>query len=254
VDNLIQQIELELGKDHLPNLHWQPEIPTASSVPPRANMQLCNASAHNTTVVLDNIEYRLNNLGYRSNRDYHVDQLQLESLVLVLGDSDAFGRGVAFDDLYSTKMQHGVAHSVINLGVPGISTDGMTRIAVKTILALGPAVKHVCVLWPVQSLREFVSKQFCSGVHNLGNTVPYVDWWDHVDWVSNNYNYQKNLLLLSQTTENAGAEFHQLMINRYNKRSAVTYNSIENNQFTEFTAESHTAIANYFVRKINTVS
>lgn len=245
-----EQIESCLGKDRVPNLHWGACIPNASDIPPRAGMMLCNSTAHNVVVTLDNIDYQLNNLGYRANFDFKLDELKNTDIVLVLGDSDAFGRGVVFDDMYSTKIQQDTSMCVVNLGVPGISPDGMARIGVQALLSLGSAVKHVVVLWPVASLREFVSKKFKSGVHIINSNLPYHDWWDHIDWVGNNYNYQKNHILLEQTTLNVGAKYHELMINRYDKTTPTTYINVENT-FTEFTPESHTAIANYFIKKIN---
>jgi hypothetical protein len=248
---LEQQIEYYLGKDRLPNLHWKPVIPESWTIPPRAGSLLCDYNTRGKSRFLDNIEYKFNQLGYRTDFEYHVDTLKKKNLILLLGDSDTVGRGVKFADLYSTKLRKLTNHYVINLGVAGISSDGMTRIGVQTILALGSAVKHVCVLWPVPSLREFVSKKYSYNVHNFSDALPYTDWWDHIDWVGNNYNYQKNRLLIEQTTKNYGAQYHDLIINRYDKTTPTTYNSIQNNELTEFTPESHTAIANYFLRKIN---
>lgn len=248
---LEQQIEYYLGKDRLPNLHWKPEIPASWTIPPRAGNLLCNHDTCGKSIFLDDIQYKFNQLGYRSDFEYHIDTLRKKNLILLLGDSDTVGRGVEFIDLYSTKMRKLTNHYVINLGVAGISGDGMTRIGVQAILALGSSVKHVCVLWPVPSMREFVSKNFCYGIHTYSDCFPYADWWDHIDWVSNNYNYQKNHLLMEQTVKNHGAQYHDLIINRYDKNTPITYNSIQNNEFTEFTSEAHTAIANYFLRKIN---
>ena len=245
-----QQIEYYLGKDRLPNLHWELGIPNAWAITPRNDMQLCNSNAHDITIIIDNIEYRLNNLGYRSNFNFVVNELKNKNIILILGDSDASGRGVNFDSIYSTKIQQATDLCVVNLGIPGLSGDGMSRVGVQTLLALGSSVKHVCVLWPVLSLREFVSKKFNSGIHTHSKHVPYEQWWEHIDWVSNNYNYQKNHLLLKQTTLNCGAKYHELIINRYDKTSSITYTEVDN-MFTEFTPESHTAIANYYLRKIN---
>ena len=243
----VEQIEYYLGKDRLTNLHWRPELPHIKTIPPRTDVPI----PFSRTFMLDGVSHTVNNLGYRANYDYNFKELKTKKIILLLGDSDTFGRGVEFSELYSTKMQNKTTYHVLNMGVPGTSNDGMTRVGVKTLLALQQSIEHVCVLWPVQSLREFVSKQFESGVHNLSTTVPYQDWWDHIDWVSNNYNYQKNRILLEQTTLNVGAKFHDLIINRYDKNSTVTYNSFRNNEITELTADSHTAIAEYFLRKIN---
>lgn len=248
---LAEQIEYYLGKDRLPNLHWQSKIPNAWDIPPRdSGMILCNPDAHNVILTLDNIEYQLNNLGYRANFDYDISTLQTKNIVLLLGDSDTFARGTEFNEMYATKLQSATDNCIVNLGVPGISSDGMTRIGVQTILALGPAIKHVCILWPISSLREFVSKGFKSGVHTHSKNLPYANWWDHIDWVSNNYNYQKNKLMLEQTVANVGAKYHDLIINRYDKTTPTTYTRLENNTWTEFDSTTHTAIANYFLRKI----
>jgi hypothetical protein len=247
--NLVEQIEYYLGKDRLPNLHWAPKIPNAWEITPRPGMGLCNPQSHNVTLTLSDIDYQLNNLGYRSNFDFNIDELKSKDIILILGDSDASGRGVTFGDMYSTKMQNNTDLCVLNLGIPGLSSDGMARVGVQTILALGSSIKHVCVLWPVLSLREFVSKTFKSGTHTHSDNIPYKDWWDHIDWVSNNYNYQKNHLLLEQTTLNAGAMYHELIINRYDTTTPITYTQVDDT-FTEFTPDSHTAIAQYFLRKV----
>jgi len=249
-----EQIEYYLGKDRLPNLHWKKEIPPAWSIPPRATfLNLCNKDAHDVTVKINNIDYCLNNLGYRSNFDFVVDELKNKDVILVLGDSDTSGLGLHFNDMYSTRMQLNTDSCIVNLAISGLSADGMARVGTLSMLALGSAVKHVCVLWPVASLREFVSKNFKSGVHNTAESVPYVDWWDHIDWVSNNYNYQKNRILIEQTTLNIGAKYHDLLINRYDKNSRITFNEVKSlgRILTELTPESHSAIANYFLRKIH---
>lgn len=249
--SLEQQIEYYLGKDRLPNLHWTAQIPPTWTIPPRSvSMMLCNPESYNTTVVLEDISYTLNNLGYRANFDFVLDTLKEKNIVLILGDSDTFGRGLTLETTYPTKMQHNTEYCILNLGIPGLSPDGMARVGVQSVLALGSAVKHVCVLWPVFSLREFVSKTFNSGVHTISSHTPYADWWDHIDWVSNNYNYQKNKILIQQTTENIGAQYHDLIINRNDKSAPTTYITVDQ-QFTELDSSSHTAIAQYFLRKIH---
>jgi hypothetical protein len=242
----VEQIEYYLGKDRLPNVHWKPKIPTAFEIPSRKNdLLLCNKDSAHTTITVGGIDYYHNNLGYRSSFDY---DLNLDNIVLLLGDSDTFGTGAEYNEIYSTKLQQLSDYCIVNLGVPGLSGDGMARIGCQTILALKDKIKHVCVLWPVASLREFVSKTYQAGIHSMSKELPYDNWWDHIDWISNNYNYQKNKLLLKSLTESIGIEYHDLVINRYDKNSVVSY--INAGPFTEFDADSHTAIANYFYKKI----
>ena len=42
--------------------------------------------------------------------------------------------------------------------------------------------------------------------------VPYEDYWDHIDWQSNNYNYFKNSLLLKSMTESQGGTYIELLL------------------------------------------
>lgn len=253
--SLAEQIEYYLGKDKLPNLHWQPTIPASWEIPPRhAHMMTCNPDSRNVTLTLDDgIEYQFNNLGYRSVFDYVVDDLKDKNIILILGDSDTFARGVHFDCAYSSVIQKSTDYCVVNLGISGLSADGVARVGTVAMQALGSAVKHVCVLWPGFSLREFVSKKFKCGINFTSDHLPYTDWYDHIDWVSNNYNYQKNKLLLEKTTESIGAKYHDLIVNRQDKNTPTSYITVTSGQhtFTEFDATTHTAIANYFLRKIN---
>lgn len=216
--------------------------------------------ADSVVVLEEGIPYKFNNLGYRSGFDYDIDFLKTQNIILLLGDSDTMGRGVKYQDMYASKIIRGVEnYQVLNLGIASISGDGMTRVGIQTILALTTAIKHVCTLWPILSNREFVSKTFASGTHTASTHVPYTDWYDHVDWVSNNYNYQKNHIMLKHTAQAFGAQYHELMVNRYDKNSNITYQTVISSEsehskateFTEFTPESHTAIANYYLRQIN---
>jgi len=259
--SLEQQIEYYLGKDSLPNLHWKATIPHAWNIITRPGIQLCNEHMANSVVTLEEgIPYKFNNLGYRSSFDYNVEFLKNQNVILLLGDSDTMGRGVRYHDMYSSKIIKNIDnYYVVNLGIASASGDAMTRVGIQTMLALTTAVKHVCTLWPSLSNREFVSKKFTSGTHTASTHVPYVDWYDHIDWVSNNYNYQKNHIMLMQATQSFGAQYHELIVNRYDKNSNISYQTVRSpatenakeTEFTEFTPESHTAIANYFLRKIN---
>ena len=68
-------------------------------------------------------------------------------------------------------------YCVVNLSIPRLSSDGVARVGVQAMLALGTAVKHVCVLWPIFSLREFVSKKYSATVYLTNQDLPYEDWW-----------------------------------------------------------------------------
>lgn len=258
----VEKIEYSLGKDRLPNLHWKSEIPPSWYIPTRyKESKLCNPNMANSEIRLrEGIVYKFNNLGYRSDFDYHVEALKTKNIILMLGDSDTMGRGVEYPDVYSCRISESCRdYLILNLGIVALSADAMARIAAQSISALGSAVKHVCALWPVHSNREFVSKKFLCGTNGIDSYVPYELWYDHIDWVSNNYNYQKNHLLLKLATQSVGAKYHELMINRYDKNSNISYQTVSSPAteyskefiFTEFTPDTHQAVANYFIRQIN---
>jgi hypothetical protein len=250
--DLVEQIEQLLGKDHLPNEHWKPEIPPAWAVVTRHGIQLTGPDVHDITLEQAGINYTFNNLGYRSNFDYILDDLKTKELILVISDSDGMGRGVEFNNIFSSLIQNQRSETVVNLSVPSLSPDGMARILAKAMLALDGAVKHVCILWPGFSTREFVSKKFQGGIYSEINEVPYTDWWDHIDWVSNNYNYRKNQLLIAQTAKSIGSELHELIINRNREPidGMFTYLPSQGTKISQLSIESHMAIANYFLRKL----
>jgi hypothetical protein len=248
-----QQIEYYLGKDRLPNLHWKPCIPPMWAIPARANTHIHKQKetiAYKTlTDPITKTEYKFNNLGYRSNIDYN-DDLKNSRVILMLGCSDTWGRFVDYDKIYSSLIQKQLPNSiVVNMAVPGGSPDQATRIGVQTISYLKSAITDVCMFWPGFSLREFVSKNFSSGTYTSDKeSVPYKDWWDHIDWINNNYNYQKNKLLLESTCQAHNINYYDLIVNR--EDTIVPFDYMYNDNETVFGEKAHQAMAAYFYKKI----
>jgi hypothetical protein len=196
------------------------------------------------------IEYKLNNLGYRSNFDYNLEELKEKKVIICLGDSDVFGAFNPVDVIWPSRLQDQLSDiTVLNFGIRGISGDGMTRIGVRAIEALKSSIVAVCVHWPPPSLREFVSKDFKCGVHTHRNYyLPYDDWWKHIDWHSNNYNYYKNQLLLSSVCKKYSIPYYDLLINKDDP--TVPYDVCRYTVYDSFGPATHTATANYFYKKI----
>lgn len=248
----VEQIEYYLGKDRLPNLHWQAKLPESWEIQGRKGRLFHSETIKNSTVVdpvNTEIVYRFNNLGFRADVDY-TDDLKDKNIILVVGCSDTFGRLVEYENIYSSKLQKACnAYTVINMSTPGASPDMITRFATQTIKYLQVSVKHLCLVWPPFSIREFVSKTFKSGitVHER-EFVPYADWWDHIDWVSNNYNYQKNKILLQSICGEYKIGYHDLIINRDDTK--IPYDFIPCGPFTSIGPKTHAAVANYFYKKI----
>lgn len=246
---LDENIEYYLGKDRLKNLYFNATIPAAWEIP--ARIQSPAPFINSNTVGFfagDTTEYYYNNLGYRSNFDYILDELLDKKVILCLGDSDSFGIGIDYKNIWPNLIETDA--TVLNLSVPGISIDGLTRITTQTIQALGNSIDTVLIHYPPMSLREFVSKKYKGGVHTHRNyNLPYADWWDHIDWQSNNYNFNKNRLLLENTCATHNIEFYDLYINREDAK--VPYDFVEYGVYSSIGPHTHRAIANYFNRKIN---
>jgi hypothetical protein len=245
---LDENIEYYLGKDRLKNLYFNAEIPAAWSIPSRIQNPAPIIKSSSVGFFKGDItEYHYNNLGYRSLFDYIAKELLEKRTILCLGDSDSFGIGVNHDKIWSNLLDTDA--TVLNLSVPGISIDGLTRIAVQTIQTLGNTVDAVLIHYPSMSLREFVSKQYKGGVHTHRNyNLPYKDWWDHIDWQSNNYNFNKNRLLMENICASHNIAYYDLYINRDDKK--VPFDFVEYGVYSSIGPHTHRAIANYFNRKL----
>ncbi|CAB4129079.1 hypothetical protein UFOVP112_177 [uncultured Caudovirales phage] len=246
-----ENIEYYLGKDRLKNLYFDRRIPAAWDIPPRLSNTLSIKNSNTTGFFRgDSKTYYYNNLGYRSNIDYTVDLLKDKRIILCLGDSDTFGVGVEYEEIWPTLIQQQTNSVVLNISVPGISNDGITRIGVQTIQTLSNQIDAVLIHYPPMSLREFVSKKYKGGVHTHRNyNLPYEDWWDHIDWQSNNYNFNKNRILLESTCSAFNILFWDLYINR--EDSKVPYDFVEYGVYSSIGPHTHSAIANYFIKKLN---
>jgi hypothetical protein len=230
-----------VGKDHFKNIFFKSEIPHAFEIPVRRTEDTFEVLSKNV---------KLNNLGYRSLFDY-TDTLNDKNIILCLGDSDVFGIFLEYNALWTSLLQQelGNEYVVMNMGVPGYSPDSITRVGVKTIETLKSAVKYVAVQWPNTSMREFVSKTYKGGVYTLENPdVPYQDWWKHIDWHSNNYNYFKNRILLENTCQKYNTRFSDLYLNRNDENAPYDY--FTDGIYSTIGPLTHKAIANYFLEKI----
>jgi hypothetical protein len=246
--SLDENIEYYLGKDRLRNLYFAAEIPTAWSVPSRIQNPAPIIKASSVGFFKgDTTEYHYNNLGYRSQFDYVTEELLEKRTVLCLGDSDSFGIGVEHDKIWPNLIDTDA--TVLNLSVPGISIDGLARIVAQTVQALGSTIDAVLIHYPSMSLREFVSKRYKGGVHTHRNyNLPYADWWDHIDWQSNNYNFNKNRLLMESICAQHNVAYYDLYINRDDKK--VPFDFVEYGVYSSIGPATHQAIANYFNRRL----
>jgi hypothetical protein len=247
--NLDENIEYYLGKDRLRNLYFAAEIPASWSIPTRIQNPAPIKNANTVGFFKgDSTEYHYNNLGYRSKFDYVAEELAEKRVVFCVGDSDTFGIGIEHDKIWPNLIDTEAA--VLNLSVPGISTDGLARLVAQTVQTLGNSIDAVLIHYAPMSLREFVSKRYKGGVHTHRNyNLPYADWWDHIDWQSNNYNFNKNRLLMESICAQYNIAYYDLYINRDDKK--VPFDFVEYGVYSSIGPATHQAIANYFSRKLN---
>jgi hypothetical protein len=248
------KIEYYLGKVRYPNLHWNSCIPPSWFIPARVNTggfhsELCKSQIK-TDFYDGRTQYKFNNLGYRSNFDYTEELFNNgKKNILSLGCSDAFGQMVDYEQTYNGLLETMLPeYNIISLSVAGASPDMATRIGFQSISYV-PNIESVIMLWPVLSLREFVSKKVSFGVHTLDNeNLPYKDWWEHIDWVSNNYNYQKNKALIENACKAKLCDFYDLHVDR--EDSSIKPNLLYFGPYSALNPIVHKAIANYFYKKI----
>ena len=247
-----QDIALHLGKDNYKDLYWSDEIPGIWSIKPNQNsggLTEKTASYHNYRNDIG-IEFRLNNLGWRSDFDYDHTLLSQKN-VIALGCSDTFGHASPVETTWPMLLEEklGTDYRVLNLSWGGTSTDWVTRIGSKTLGYLKQSAVAICVLWPQLSAREFVSKRVSSGIHtHLRSVVPYAQWWDFIDWKSNNYNFHKNRHLLNNAAGCLAVPFFDLTINR--KDPSVPWDTVSHAGYVSLGPDSHIAISDFFFRRI----
>jgi hypothetical protein len=249
-----EQIEYYFGKDRYPNLFFQSRIPDALEIPGSRREFTGGiqwADCRNTTITHDGIEYQFNNLGYRSHYDYHVDELKNKKNILCVGDSDIFAPYKHYNDIWTTRLQTFMPeHNILTLGLPGWAGDTVSRSTVSTIKALGSSIDHVCVIWPQDNRREFIKKDFkkITGNGEAPTDIPFEDYWDQIDWVSNNYNYYKNRELVEFACRANGSGFTDLLIVTIGK-----YVKFDGERFGKgvMGIKSHEALCNWFYKKIN---
>lgn len=248
------RIEYYLGKDRLKNLFWKQEIPPMWSIPVRFDTGDHHSEKAKNTEWRDlrtDVVYRLNNYGYRHDEDFDIDDLKKHKLILALGCSNTFGMCLPREEAWPSVLQDliGDEYRVLNLGIGGASNDNIARIGYSSIKCLMPSTVAVCCMWAPMSLREFVSKDFKGGVHTLENdNLPYEDWWDHIDWVSNNYNFWKNRSLLESVCQSGQISFYDLQINLDDEKYGL--DTIQFGNYNATGPLTNKAMARWFHRRI----
>jgi hypothetical protein len=249
--NKVAAIEYYLGKTHHKNLYFNGTIPPAW-VFPSYQLDLEKAKNQKISPLNENLVYTINNLGYHSEFDYD-NSLKVTNNILCLGDSNTFGLITPGNNTWVKHLSKTFPdHKILNLGLPGAGSDTVARIGVNTVQCL--PVTAVLVVWPAYLRREVASLKFHKMVYRTPEDkqeIPYDDYWEFIDWKSNSYNFYKNKIMLEAVCNKFNVPFYDLEIDDefhlHQDDMAETYGLA---QKSSFGLSTHTAIANYFQKKI----
>lgn len=243
-------IEYYLGKDSFKDIYFRTdEFPAAYDEISAEGLhieKLINEDFKNPW--FPDIEYKFNSLGYRDDKEYSVDEFRGKQLVICLGCTDTFGRHLHKEKIWPFLLSKGLPqYSVLNIGLIGASRDTISRKLIQLSQILSEEIKFVCILWPHPNRREFVSKEYTKIITTHDKTdLPFDDYWDFIDWKSNNYNQFKNYHLIKYLCSANNIQMLDLEIDRFDKKVPFDYAG----KFYALGEKSHKAITNYFLKKI----
>jgi hypothetical protein len=244
-----EQIEYYLGKDKFKDIYFKKGFPSAYEIQPAyISPEDFTAKDARANYRHPEIPFRMNNLGYRNDFDFSVESLKGKKLVLCLGCTDTFGMHDYAENIWpGLLLKHLPDYTVLNLGIIGASRDTVARILTRVAQELGEEIKYACILWPHPSRREWVSKEYTKMITSFDkDDVPFEEYWDFIDWKSNNYNSFKNYHLIKNVCLVNQIKMLDLELDRFDKKVPYDYNG----PYFALGPDTHNAIANYFAKII----
>ena len=246
----VEKIEYYLGKDRFKDIFFKAEFPF--SFQDIAAVGTIDKSSLSKRLNLNgwypDITYDINNKGYRSHFDFDLESLKGKDIIICLGCTDTFGMNVYYEQAWPTilgkKLEN---YTVLNCGVIGASADTVARLFTKISQVLSDEIKHVCILWPHNNRREFVSKEYTRIITNFDQAdTPFDEYFDFIDWKADNHNYFKNKHFVENIAKANNIKLLDIVINRFDKKVPYDYAGL----FKALGPNSHQALANYFYKKI----
>lgn len=141
----------------------------------------------------DDISYSINSLGYR----YEEFKDSYDEIILSLGMSCSFGLGVKYNETYFDIISKKLNIPVLNFAIPGASSDTVARTVSCIIPHWINKVNKIKVIlgWPYSLRREIFLDNFKSSI-NFQNDPPIKEYHKLLDDTSNEYNQEKNQILV----------------------------------------------------------
>jgi hypothetical protein len=246
-------IEYYLGKDQFKDQYFSTStFPAAYGEISTENITIEKLKSEWVTTLnrwYPDIKFNFNNLGYRDDRDYSVEEFKNKKLIICFGCTDTVGRQLVKEKTWTHILsQKFTEYEVLNLGIIGASRDTISRILIQLTQVLGDEIKYACILWPHLNRREFVSKEFTKIITSHDRLdLPFEEYWDFIDWKSNNYNHFKNYHLIKNLCTVHDITLLDLELNRFDKKVPFDYLG----KYFALGENSHVAIANYYEKLIN---
>lgn len=246
-----EKIEYYLGKDGFKDVYFNTkDFPPAYDklIADHIDPEQYKSTELSLAIWYPEIKHKLNNLGYRSDEDFSVEKFKNKKLIVCLGCTDTFGLHLDNNEIWPTHLRKALPqYEVLNLGIMGAANDTVARILVQLTRVLSSEIKYACVLWPHPNRREFVSKEYTKIVTTHDKTdIPYEEYWDFIDWKSNNYNHFKNYHLIKNLCLSHDIKLLDLEIDRFDKKVPFDHAG----KYFALGEKSHTAIANYYEKLI----
>jgi hypothetical protein len=248
-----EQIEYYLGKDGFKDIYFKPTFPKAYEIAPTALMPELSKGVMLKNLKLNHIfpenSYNINSYGYRSEFEFDIETLRGKKLVICFGCTDTFGLQHNVDKIWPTLLQNNIGHeyTVLNCGLIGASLDTVARQITRIARIESLTIEAMLVLSPHPSRREFVSKEYTRIINMVDRVyLPYPEYWDFIDWKSNNYNYHKNNQLIESICRANNIRIENLTVDRFDKKSPWDYKG----PFFALGENSQVAISEYFTKKI----
>jgi hypothetical protein len=250
MDEQTKKIEYYLGKDKFKDIYFKTEFPHAYQDIKNKEFNLdFKSKTLNFNKWYPEISFTINNLGYRSNIDYTIENLKNKKIILCLGCTDTFGMHLTNEETWPYILGNlNKDCLVLNCGIIGASADTISRVLTKILNLEELNIDAVCIFWPHNNRREFVSKEYTKIITSFNvEDVPFDEYWDFIDWRSDNYNFFKNYHLCQYLCKSKEVKFLDLLINRFDKKVPFDHKG----KFYALGPKSHIAIANYFFKKLS---
>ena len=222
------------------------EFPSANYTAPwhPTNTQLIDWMLPHST----SINYTFNKYGFRGTWTIS----ELTDSIWCFGDSQTLGLGVDISDTWVSKLETITNIKTINFGIAGASNDTITR-TLLSALHHGPKPKAVCVLLTDTDRRETICEKakitLFPQVHIVlpsANQELFRQYAMSIDNISNQINYDKNLLLIQAYTKDIPA-----VIANFTKPMWETAQSDLAHDGYHIGTAIHSAIAEYFGSRLS---